>query len=98
MVITPKDTKDATLAHAWELVRSIARWILVRASELPPSERYEIIVGWSQTVRRLQGQVFKVGGDHAAVQTIADSAEWTQCGRAPLIRWEKDVFENRVAS
>jgi len=98
VVITPKDTKDATLAHAWELVRSIARWILVRASELPPSERYEIIVGWSQTVRRLQGQVFKVGGDHAAVQTIADSAEWTQCGRAPLIRWEKDVFENRVAS
>jgi hypothetical protein len=96
VVIKPAPTKEATLQHAWELVRSIARWILARASELPPTERYEIIIGWSQSVRRLQGQIFKVGGDHATVQTIADSAEWTQCGRTPLIRWEKDVFENHV--
>jgi hypothetical protein len=96
VVITPELTKEATLRHAWELVRAIARWILVRASELPTSERYEIIVGWSQSVRRLQGQIFKVGGDRATIQTIADSVEWSQCGRTPLIRWEKDVFENRV--
>jgi hypothetical protein len=97
VVILPDATKDATLARAWELVRAIARWILVRSSDLPASERYEVIVGWSQSVRRLQGQIFKVGGDRATVQTIADSESWSQCGRAPLIRWEKDVFENHVA-
>ena len=97
VVIVPDATKDATLARAWELVRAIAHWILDRDAEFPASERYEVIVGWSQSVRRLQGQIFKVGGDRASVQTIADSESWSQCGRAPLIRWEKDVFENHVA-
>jgi hypothetical protein len=97
VVVTPVVTKDATLRCCWELVRAIARWILARSSELPASERYEVIVGWNQSVRRLQGQIFKVGGDRAAIQTIADSAEWSHCGLAPLVRWEKDVFENREA-
>lgn len=97
VVIMPEATKDATLARAWELVRAIARWILARDTELPANERYEVTVGWSRLVRRSRGQIFKVGGDRAAVQTIADSESWSLCGRAPLIRWEKDVFENRDA-
>jgi hypothetical protein len=97
VVIMPEANKDATLARAWESVRAIARWILARDAEIPASERYEVIVGWRQSVRRLQGQIFKVGGDRNTVQIIADSESWSQCGHAPLIRWEKDVFENHVA-
>lgn len=96
-VITPEATKDATLRRAWDSVRAISRWILARGSELPVSERYGLIVGWSQSVRRFQGQIFKVIGDRTTVQTVADSDSWSQCGQAPKLRWEKDVFENHEA-
>jgi hypothetical protein len=96
VVIAPEVTKDATLARAWEIVRAVARWLLGRAAGLPANERYEIIVGWSQSVRKLQGQIFKTGGESSAIQTIADSTQWAQCGRAPLHRWEKDVFEKNL--
>jgi hypothetical protein len=91
-VIMPNATKDATLMRAWRLVRSIAHWIIACGTELPVNERYEIIIGWSKSVRKLQGQIFKVSGDRAAVQAIADSESWIQCGCVPLLRWEKDVF------
>jgi hypothetical protein len=91
-VIIPEATKDATLRRAWESVRAIARWILAHGSELPASERYGIIVGWSRSVRERQGQIFKLVGDRMEVKTVADSESWPQCGRTPLIRWEKDVF------
>jgi len=51
---------------------------------------------WIAKRLRMGSRIFKVGGDRTTVQAIASSAEWTQCGRAPLIRWEKDVFENRT--
>lgn len=94
VVIIPRSTKEATLTYAWGLVRAIARWILSHASELPANERIIIIVGWSQSVRKLQGQIFKVGGDFATIQTIANTASWSECQYGPLFKWEKDVFQN----
>jgi len=96
VLITPARTKAETLALAWEMVRSAARWILSRSADLPMTERYMIIVGWSQSVREFQGQIFKTGGDHAAVRAIAESEDWKAFESALLRNWEKDVFDGRV--
>jgi hypothetical protein len=94
-VIKPLDSKDSTLEFAWEQVRKIADWILQRSVGLPSSERYMVIVGWSQTVRKQQGQIFKVGGELSALTAIAASANWKKDGYSPLLNWEKDVFTNQ---
>jgi hypothetical protein len=96
-VILPSQTKDETLKHAWSLIRRMARWIVDRAGDHPATERYVIIVGWSQSVRRLQGQIFKKGGDREVIRAVADQTDWSQHEHALLPRWEKDVFESRVA-
>jgi hypothetical protein len=100
VVIRPTTTKDETLIIAWNLMREQARWILTHSSNLPVSERYMIIVGWSQSVRRLQGQIFKAGGAIGEVQAIAASVDWNEFGqttRQQVLqpRWEKDVFDAR---
>ena len=79
-------------------MREQARWILAHAHGLPATERYMIIVSWSQSVRRLQGQIFKAGGGVEGVRAISDSADWVEFGKitrqqALLPRWEKDVFD-----
>jgi hypothetical protein len=94
-VIKPLDTKDSTLTFAWGQVRKMAEWILQHSAVLPSSERYMVIVGWSQSVRKQQGQIFKVGGERSALAAIAASTDWKKDGFSPLITWEKDVFSNR---
>jgi hypothetical protein len=95
-MIAPASTKAETLESAWPLVRSIARWVLSRAADQPEIGRFEIIVGWSQSVRKMQGQIFKTGGDQATVRAIAASENWSQYPHALQKRWEKDVFDARV--
>ena len=96
-VILPSLTKEETLKHAWSLIRSMAGWIIDRAGDHPATERYIIIVGWSRSVRPLQGQIFKKGGDREMIRAVADHTDWSQHEHALLSRWEKDVFESRVA-
>lgn len=96
-VITPLSSKEATLIHAWELIRGLARWTLDHTVELPATERYCVIVGWSQSVRRLQGQIFRACGDRERLQHIADATDWHQFEHTIRNNWEKDVFENHVA-
>ena len=93
-VITPAKTKEATLVSAWRLVRALADYLLRHSAALPETERYEIIVAWSQSVRRLQGHIFKVAGTLNDIQGIAESADWqTAYPHALRLGWEKDVFD-----
>jgi hypothetical protein len=96
-VIRPSSSKEETLKLAWSLVRAMAFWILNRSSDMPTSERYIVIVGWSQSVRKLQGQIFKTGGNREKLRIVADSQDWKQQEHALLYRWEKDVFDNPPA-
>ena len=101
--IVPLPTKEETLNRAWSLARSLARWILARAHELTADERCIVIVGWSRSVRRLQGQIFKMGGTLDILCRLAECADWKTAQKIPgqqipLIRWEKDVFGEPGAS
>lgn len=101
--VAPLVTKEETLDHAWTLARSLACWILARAQELTPDERCFVIVGWSKSVRPLQGQIFKMGGTLDILASLAECADWKTAQKIPgqqipLFRWEKDVFGEPGAS
>jgi hypothetical protein len=100
-VVMPEQSKEATLTRAWGMVRRLADWVLTHADELPPKERIFVIVGWSRSVRTLQGQIFKAGGDIETIRAIAASEDWSHFEqktqyRALLPRWEKDVFDEHA--
>jgi len=97
-MITPAPTKAETLEIAWTLVRSVARWVLPQAADHPTVGRFEIIVGWSQSVRKMQGQIFKTGGDQDTVRAIAACENWSQYPSALQQSWEKAAFDARVVS
>jgi hypothetical protein len=96
-MITPERTPEATLAQAWCLLQSLAEWVVQRAANPPPSDRYMLIVGWSKSVREKQGQVFKAGGTIENIRQIVASPDWDSWQRvsghrALLPPWQKDVF------
>ncbi len=96
-VIAPLESRDATLAYSWDLIRKLASWVVRHTSDLPATERYCVIVGWSRSVRELQGQIFKACGDRARLQSIADSTDWHQFEHTIRSNWEKGLFNEHVA-
>lgn len=95
--IRPERDPAATLDKAWRTVQALARYLLSEVAILPADERYEIIVGWSRSVRPLQGQIFKLGGDAARLKLICSCQSYldyeANSGQAALrLNWQKDVF------
>ena len=94
--ITPCKTEVETLQCAWNVVRSLAAWVLRNSDTLPINERFELIVGWSRTVRQAQGQIFKTGGLASDLKRIVSLPEeeamvsFEKCGLRT--HWQKDVF------
>src|SRR5258705_120792 len=92
-VVMAAETKEDTLERAWALARSLAHWTLARVGSLTPTERCIVIVGWSKSVRPLQGQIFKMGGTLDMLARLAACEDWktvqgTTGQRVLLARWE----------
>jgi hypothetical protein len=94
--ITPRENEPQTLRDAWKLVQELASWLLQEGTSLPESERYEIIVGWSRSVRPQQGQIFKTGGTRGDLQRIVGSPtaeSFVSPEHNPLrSNWQNNVF------
>jgi hypothetical protein len=99
LCIEPKKDAVTTLAYAWEALRELATWACDEFKDRPQNETYRIVVGWSERVRHLQGQIFKVWVDGAGVREVATMKGPEECslrfgaGWTPLPNWEKDVFK-----
>ena len=94
--IVPGNTEAGTLQNAWDVVRRLAEWTIRNGVNLPADERFELIVGWSRSVRPMQGQIFKTGGVRCDLQCIASSPtydEFVSAEHNPLrTNWRKDVL------
>jgi hypothetical protein len=94
--ITPKESQAETLTFAWALTQQLASWLLAEAQSLPKNERYEVIVGWSASVRPRQGQIFKTGGTRSDIHRVVaspTSESLTSHDHNPLRNnWQYDVF------
>jgi hypothetical protein len=97
--IAPKEDEASTLEYAWQIVRELAKWLTETFVGLPEGERFQVIVGWSQAVRRHQGQIFKIWGfrdrmvEIAATPTCEEFARKSGDPRVPMPGWQKDVFQ-----
>ncbi len=96
--IAPKEDEASTLGYAWQIVRELAKWLTETCVGLPEGERFQVIVGWSEAVRRHQGQIFKIWGfrdrmiEIAATPTCEEFSRKTGDPRVPMPGWQKDVF------
>jgi hypothetical protein len=99
LCIRPKDSRDATLEHAWQKFREIASWVCAWSSSHSSKLSYRVVIAWSKAVRPTQGHIFKVWADRQGICSAAkfesyeDYAKATKSFWIPLSRWEKDVFE-----
>lgn len=96
--IKPRRGKEETLILAWKTVRELAKWLLDQSDDLSGHVRYQIVIGWSKTIRRQQGQIFKIFGDADRLRLILNCENYRQFSEiapdnwVPLPGWEKDVF------
>ncbi|GJI92206.1 hypothetical protein [Duganella hordei] len=95
VTVTPGGSETETLKAAWGLVRDVSAWLLNNSALLPENERYEIIVGWSCSVRPQRGQIFKTGGSAEELLKIVDAPTYESvitADHSPLRQnWQKDV-------
>jgi hypothetical protein len=93
--ITPRGTEAESLLEAWQVVQSLASWLLRDAATLPENERYEIVVGWSSSVGTPQGQIFKTGGLVGDLQRIVSSPTYNDFAPSALrSNWQKQAHRS----
>lgn len=100
--IKASEDKEATLTFGWQVVRELAHWLITTYDVVPEDERFQIIVAWSKSVRKLQGHIFKIWGFKEGMRTIAscesyrEYASLTGNWHVPMLKGEKDVFTNEI--
>ncbi len=88
-LIRPEPTVSETKALFEHHTREIAKWILSNRDHFSPGDRFQIILGWPESVRDTRRQVIKIGGDFEAVSRIADGTTEV----VPMNGWMNCVFE-----
>jgi len=88
-MVNPEPTLTATMAMLEQRTRMIAKWVISHRRQFGPGDRFQIILGWSKSVRDTSRQIIKIGGGFDAVEAIANgTTEIT-----PMTGWSKNVFE-----
>jgi hypothetical protein len=81
---TVKETEDALAACA----RQVASWVIAHRNQFGSGDRFQIIVGWPETVAKFNRQAVKTGGDFDAIAGIADGT-----GEVFFMPgWSKQIF------
>lgn len=73
-LITPAETRDAHLVLVWTYAREMAAWIIQRRNRFEPGDRFQLIVGWPESVRTSARQIVKFGGGFEDLYRIAAAA------------------------
>lgn len=74
--IRPAGDEGTTLTVAWQVARELAQWLITEFVAVAEETRFQIIVGWSPSVRKHQGQIFKIWGYKEGMQQIVFSESY----------------------
>lgn len=82
----------------WTYVREMAQWILSRRDRFQPGDRFQLTVGWPETVRNTSRQIVKLGGTFDELIRIAASDTFdnfqSAFGHFVFRRgWDKAIYE-----
>jgi hypothetical protein len=91
-------SRDAHMTLVWAYVREMAEWILARRERFQPGDRFQLIVGWPETVRTTSRQIVKLGGTFDQLAQIAATktfADYQSASNHPVFLpgWDKSIYE-----
>lgn len=86
--VAPKKTVKETEYTLSECARQIALWVLAHRKQFAPGDRFQIIVGWPESVARFNRQAVKTGGDFEAIAGIANGTKEVFF----IPGWSKQIF------
>ncbi len=81
---TVKETEDVLAACA----RQVASWVMAHRNQFGSGDRFQIIVGWPETVAKFNRQAVKTGGVFDAIAGIADGTREVFF----MPGWSKQIF------
>jgi len=70
-LIQPGRTISETAAQAADCTRQIAGWVLANRERFGAEDRFQIVVGWPLSVRKIRRQIVKTGGTYEDIEAIS---------------------------
>ena len=91
--ITPNITINETERILADCTRQIASWVLAHRNQYATGDRFQIIIGWPESVAKYNRQVVKTGGDIKDIEAIASGAKEILF----MPGWTKQIFKEKDA-
>ena len=87
-LIQPARTASETAAVAANCTQQIAGWVVTNWDKFGPEDRFQIVVGWPLSVRKIRRQIVKIDG------TFKDMEDISSQRRPVLLRegWSTGIF------
>jgi hypothetical protein len=70
-LIRPGQTITDTMAFVVDCTRQIAGWVLANRERFRPEDRFQIVVAWPLSVRKIRRQIVKTGGTYGDIEEIS---------------------------
>jgi hypothetical protein len=89
--IVPAPTRSEFEQLFVRYTREMASWVLAHKAEFGRGDRFQLILGLPESVRRVGRQIIKTGGDYNELAKIAD-------GTMPVVpfpRWDIGIFDEK---
>ena len=90
--------REATLANAWHQFREMLTWTLQNKDRFGSGDKVQIVVAWTETVRKTCRQILKGGIAVASLSRVPPSLTFAELHKmggfgAELPGWDKGVFK-----
>jgi hypothetical protein len=70
-VITPLSSQKETETFLLDATREIANWVNAHKEQFGNSDKFQIILGWPETIRSSGRQIIKTGGSYSDLDLIS---------------------------
>ena len=97
-VVDKLPTRELQESSTWTIAQAITQWLLENRSLFSEQDRFQVIVGWPESVRRSGRQIVKVGGTFKELQVLIDAKNFTEFERVTgqtffTLNWDLEVFD-----
>ena len=97
-LISPSPSREEHTTKVWAFTREMAAWLLARQARFQPMDRFQLIVGWPEQIRRTSRQIIKLGGSFDELARIAaadESATYEAYLGYPILRrgWDVGIYD-----
>jgi len=88
-IVEPQESEEVTADFMRHCARKLAAWVLANRKKFGKKDRFQVVVGWSKSVREHGTQIIKTGGTYDELQKIASGETPVE----PMKSWSVGVFK-----